>query len=51
MTENEKVLIIWLEYCLNTIKGEYPEDQWSFYQVPHIEGVIEQIKIGGGYEA
>lgn len=37
-------LLRYLEFALDTIKGEYPEEQWPDYKVPEMEKLIKQVK-------
>lgn len=44
MTENEKLLVFWLERALDIIKGEYPESQWEEYHIDEMEDAIRYVK-------
>lgn len=33
----------WFEFAINTLKGEYPEDQWPEYNVPQMEAALTQL--------
>lgn len=37
-------LLRYLEIAVDTIKGEYPEEQWPDYKVPEMEKLIKQVK-------
>jgi hypothetical protein len=37
-------LLRYLEFALDTIKGEYPEEQWPDYKVPEMEKLIANVK-------
>jgi hypothetical protein len=37
-------LLRYLELAVDTIKGEYPEEQWPDYKVPEMEKLIKQVK-------
>jgi hypothetical protein len=37
-------LLRYLEIAIDTIKGEYPEEQWPDYKVPEMEKLIKQVK-------
>jgi hypothetical protein len=37
-------LLRYLELAVDTIKGEYPEEQWPDYKVPEMERVIARVK-------
>ena len=37
-------LLRYLEIAVDTIKGEYPEEQWPDYKVPEMEKLIAHVK-------
>ena len=47
MTDSERLLAHWLLVAIETIKGEYPEDQWGEYHIQEMEDAIALVAMGG----
>lgn len=47
MTDSEKLLAYYLMLAIDTIKGEYPEDQWHEYHIQEMEDAIALVALGG----
>lgn len=47
MTDSEKLLAYYLMLAIDTIKGEYPEDQWGEYHIQEMEDAIALVAMGG----
>ena len=46
MTDSERLLAHWLLVAIDTIKGEYPEDQWGEYHIQEMEDAIALVAMG-----